>query len=150
MERKSLEKLEEIILNIDPEDVKKVFNDANQPYKYDHYDNQHRDKNTYSSNLNDIIRDYIEYIPTSDVQRIEDSDLFITTKNNYSANFKKFCLALGINPNNFKNGRAYAFKPESHSVIHDILSNNSDYLHILKYGVNEKDLIHTNHINENL
>ena len=39
---------------------------------------------------------------------------------------------------------------KSKYVIHDILSNNSDYLHFLKYGANEKDLNHMNKINENL
>ena len=42
---------------------------------------------------------------------------------------KSFCLALGIDSENFKIGKFYAFKYDSKLVIHDILSNNSDYIH---------------------
>ena len=156
--------LQSIIGKIDPKDVKKVLNDSNKSYEEINNDSKTRNKNEYSMNLNEIIKLEVEFIYYNNVKsstdisealenkpdKWEDDDLFIPTKTNFSANFKKFCHYLGINPDNFKNGKSFAFKPKSKYVIHDILSNNSDYLHFLKYGANEKDLNHMNKINENL
>ncbi|MDW4238661.1 hypothetical protein QI141_09350 [Staphylococcus saprophyticus] len=156
--------LQSMIGKIDPKDVKKVLNDSNKSYEETNNDSKVRNKNEYSMNLNDIIKFEVELIYYNNVtsstdinksleskpDKWEDDDLFLSTKTNFSANFRKFCDYLGINPDNFKNGKSFAFKPKSKYVIHDILSNNSDYVHFLKYGANEKDLGHMNKISENL
>ncbi|MCI2941290.1 hypothetical protein FH174_07160 [Staphylococcus cohnii] len=116
-----------------------------------------RNKEKYPMILTDIVK-YELYLldgcsnanEENKEKKWEDHDLFVPTKTNFSANFKKFCLALGIDSENFKIGKFYAFKCDSKFVIHDILSNNSDYIHFLKNGVNKKDIESTNKINDNL
>lgn len=156
--------LQSIIGNIAPKDVKEVFNNANNSYEELNNEIGTRNNDEYSMNLNEVIKLEVKLIYYGNHKNAEgkseklenkpvkweDHNLFIPTKTNFSANFKKFCLALGINPDNFKNGKSFAFKPESKDVMYDILSNNSDYLHFLKYGANEKDLSLMNKINENL
>lgn len=149
--------LQSIIGNMDTKDVKDVMNQASKPYEELDSNHNNRNKENYTLNLNDIIKLEVEriyYTHHTDNENIpkkwEDHDLFVSTKTNFSANFKKFCLALGIDSENFKIGKSYAFKSESKSVIHDILLNNSEHIHFLKNGVNKKDLKYTNKINENL
>mgnify|MGYP007135826597 FL=1 len=149
--------LQSIIEDIDSKNVKEVMNYANQSYEKLNRDSNTRNKENYPLILNDIIKLEVERIyytnhknDENKPKKWEDHDLFIPTKNNFSANFKKFCLALGIDSENFKIGKSYAFKSESKSVLHDILLNNPEYIHFLKYGVNKKDLKYINKINENL
>ena len=118
--------LQSIIGKIDPKDVKKVLNDSNKSYEEINNASKTRNKNEYSMNLNEIIKLEVEFIYYNNVKsstdisealenkpdKWEDDDLFIPTKTNFSANFKKFCHYLGINPDNFKNGKSFAFKPK--------------------------------------
>ncbi|HDH5596513.1 TPA: hypothetical protein PIJ57_001561 [Staphylococcus aureus] len=149
--------LQSIIGNMNTKDVKEVMDQASKSYEELESNHNNRNKENYPLNLNDIIKLEVEriyYTHHTDNENIpkkwEDHDLFVSTKTNFSANFKKFCLALGIDSENFKIGKSYAFKSESKSVIHDILLNNSEYIHFLKNGVNKKYLEYTNKINENL
>ncbi|WP_245335673.1 hypothetical protein [Staphylococcus sp. GDY8P196P] len=149
--------LQSIIEDIDSKNVKEVMNYANQSYEELHRNSNTRNKENYPLILNDIIKLEVERIyytnhkdDENKPKKWEDHDLFVPTKTNFSANFKKFCLALGIDSENFKIGKSYAFKSESESVLHDILLNNPEYIHFLKNGVNKKDLKYINKINENL
>ncbi|HCY8695428.1 MULTISPECIES: hypothetical protein [Staphylococcus] len=149
--------LQSIIENIDTKDVKEVMSQASKSYEELNSKRYTRNKEKYPMILNDIVK-YELYLldgcnnvdEENKPKKWEDHDLFVPTKTNFSANFKKFCLALGIDSENFKIGKFYAFKYDSKLVIHDILSNNSDYIHFLKNGVNKKDLESTNKINDNI
>lgn len=73
--------------------------------------------------LNDIIKLEVERIyytnHTDDEnkpKKWEDHDLFVPTKTNFSANFKKFCLALGIDSENFKNGNKTSEKEQQNQT----------------------------------
>ncbi|MCK6225183.1 hypothetical protein [Staphylococcus hominis] len=152
-----------IIKDIDKIDVKKVFEDDSSLQGLDSEELQHfPDESTI--NISDIARYSLLKMDSDDANTIEkniellrecsgklnDNDMFIQEKNNFSSNFKKFCNALGINSEHFKAGKSYIFKSESLYVLYDILYNNSDYLHFFKNGLNKKDLNITNRINENL
>ena len=149
--------LQSIIENIDTKDVKEVMSQASKSYEELNSKRYTRNKEKYPMILNDIVK-YELYLldgcnnvdEENKPKKWEDHDLFVPTKTNFSANFKKFCLALGIDSENFKIGKFYAFKYDSKLIIHDILSNNSDYIHFLKNGVNKKDLESTNKINDNI
>ncbi|HHO4682808.1 MULTISPECIES: hypothetical protein [Staphylococcus] len=149
--------LQSIIENIDTKDVKEVMSQASKSYEELNSKRYTRNKEKYPMILTDIVK-YELYLldgcsnanEENKQKKWEDHDLFVPTKTNFSANFKKFCLALGIDSENFKIGKFYAFKCDSKFVIHDILSNNSDYIHFLKNGVNKKDIESTNKINDNL
>lgn len=149
--------LQSIIENLDTKDVKEVMSQAGKSYEELNSKRNTRNKEKYPMILTDIVK-YELYLldgcnnadEENKPKKWEDHDLFVPTKTNFSANFKKFCLALGIDSENFKIGKFYAFKCDSKLVIHDILSNNSDYIHFLKNGVNKKDLESTNKINDNI
>ncbi|MDK3608066.1 hypothetical protein O0B30_03130 [Staphylococcus pseudintermedius] len=136
--------LQSIIENMDTKDVKEVMGQASKSYEEL---NSNRNKEKYPMILTDIVK-YELYLldgcsnanEENKQKKWEDHDLFVPTKTNFSANFKKFCLALGIDSENFKIGKFYAFKCDSKFVIHGILSNNSDYIHFLKNGFNKKDI----------
>lgn len=100
----------------------------------------------------DLPKEYSDVIKLINENKklLEDQDLFVTTKNNFSTNFNKLCNSLGINTNNFKKGKEFAFKTENLFLLHDILSNNRDYLHILKYGITKKNLGHSQKTISNL
>ena len=113
---------------------------------YENTKNTERSPKEYSINISDIARYSLLKMDSDDDNTIEkniellrkcggklnDNDMFIQEKNNFSANFKKFCNALGINSENFKTGKSYIFKSKSLYVLYDILYNNSDYLHFFK------------------
>nr|WP_240052625.1 hypothetical protein [Staphylococcus aureus] len=149
--------LQSIIENMDTKEVKEVMSQASKSYEELNNNHNTRNKVKYPMILTDIVK-YELYLldgcsnanEENKQKKWEDHDLFVPTKTNFSANFKKFCLALGIDSENFKIGKFYAFKCDSKFVIHDILSNNSDYIHFLKNGVNKKDIESTNKINDNL
>ena len=149
--------LQSIIENMDTKEVKEVMSQASKSYEELNNNHNTRNKVKYPMILTDIVK-YELYLldgcsnanEENKQKKWEDHDLFVPTKTNFSANFKKFCLALGIDSENFKIGKFYAFKYDSKLVIHDILSNNSDYIHFLKNGVNKKDLESTNKINDNI
>ncbi|WP_239761157.1 hypothetical protein [Mammaliicoccus sp. N-M51] len=149
--------LQSIIKNMDTKDVKEVMGQASKSYEELNSNRNTRNKEKYPMILTDIVK-YELYLldgcsnanEENKQKKWEDHDLFVPTKTNFSANFKKFCFALGIDSENFKIGKFYAFKCDSKLVIHDILSNNSDYIHFLKNGVNKKDIESTNKINDNL
>ncbi|OHP85162.1 hypothetical protein HMPREF2941_10815 [Staphylococcus sp. HMSC061F01] len=149
--------LQSIIENMDTKEVKEVMSQASKSYEELNNNRNTRNKVKYPMILTDIVK-YELYLldgcsntnEENKQKKWEDHDLFVPTKTNFSANFKKFCLALGIDSENFKIGKSYAFKCDSKFVIHDILSNNSDYIHFLKNGVNKKDIESTNKINDNL
>ncbi|HFE5627862.1 TPA: hypothetical protein ACF9DN_002689 [Staphylococcus aureus] len=142
---------------MDTKEVKEVMSQASKSYEELNNNHNTRNKVKYPMILTDIVK-YELYLldgcsnanEENKQKKWEDHDLFVPTKTNFSANFKKFCLALGIDSENFKIGKFYAFKCDSKFVIHDILSNNSDYIHFLKNGVNKKDIESTNKINDNL
>ncbi|MDW4285502.1 hypothetical protein QI143_09695 [Staphylococcus saprophyticus] len=142
---------------MDTKEVKEVMSQASKSYEELNNNRNTRNKVKYPMILTDIVK-YELYLldgcsnanEENKQKKWEDHDLFVPTKTNFSANFKKFCLALGIDSENFKIGKFYAFKCDSKFVIHDILSNNSDYIHFLKNGVNKKDIESTNKINDNL
>ncbi|MCQ9888273.1 MULTISPECIES: hypothetical protein [Staphylococcus] len=142
---------------MDTKEVKEVMSQASKSYEELNNNRNTRNKEKYPMILTDIVK-YELYLldgcsnanEENKQKKWEDHDLFVPTKTNFSANFKKFCLALGIDSENFKIGKFYAFKCDSKFVIHDILSNNSDYIHFLKNGVNKKDIESTNKINDNL
>ncbi|WP_250608931.1 hypothetical protein [Staphylococcus aureus] len=142
---------------MDTKEVKEVMSQASKSYEELNNNRNTRNKVKYPMILTDIVK-YELYLldgcsnanEENKQKKWEDHDLFVPTKTNFSANFKKFCLALGIDSENFKIGKFYAFKCDSKFVIHDILSNNSDYIHFLKNGVNKKDIEYTNKINDNL
>lgn len=149
--------LQSIIENMDTKEVKEVMSQASKSYEELNNNRNTRNKVKYPMILTDIVK-YELYLldgcsnanEENKQKKWEDHDLFVPTKTNFSANFKKFCLALGIDSENFKIGKFYAFKCDSKFVIHDILSNNSDYIHFLKNGVNKKYIESTNKINDNL
>lgn len=149
--------LQSIIENMDTKEVKEVMSQASKSYEELNNNRNTRNKEKYPMILTDIVK-YELYLldgcsnanEENKQKKWEDHDLFVPTKTNFSANFKKFCLALGIDSENFKIGKFYAFKCDSKFVIHDILSNNSDYIHFLKNGVNKKDIESINKINDNL
>ncbi|MBO0372427.1 hypothetical protein JWK41_00915 [Staphylococcus hominis] len=149
--------LQSIIENMDTKDVKEVMSQASKSYEELNIKRNTRNKEKYPMILTDIVK-YELYLldgcnnvdEENKPKKWENHDLFVPTKTNFSANFKKFCLALGIDSENFKIGKFYTFKYDSKLVIHDILSNNSDYIHFLKNGVNKKDLESTNKINDNI
>lgn len=149
--------LQSIIENMDTKEVKEAMSQASKSYEELNNNRNTRNKVKYPMILTDIVK-YELYLldgcsnanEENKQKKWEDHDLFVPTKTNFSANFKKFCLALGIDSENFKIGKFYAFKCDSKFVIHDILSNNSDYIHFLKNGVNKKDIESTNKINDNL
>ncbi|WP_245345150.1 hypothetical protein [Staphylococcus sp. GDX8P47P] len=149
--------LQSIIENMDTKEVKEVMSQASKSYEELNNNHNTRNKVKYPMILTDIVK-YELYLldgcsnanEENKQKKWEDHDLFVPTKTNFSANFKKFCLALGIDSENFKIGKFYSFKCDSKFVIHDILSNNSDYIHFLKNGVNKKDIESTNKINDNL
>ena len=63
-------------------------------------------------NLNsDKIEENINMIKNHSSE-LNDNDMFIQEKNNFTTNFNKFCNALGINMANFKSGKSYVFKPK--------------------------------------
>lgn len=149
--------LQSIIENMDTKDVKEVMGQASKSYEELNSNRNTRNKEKYPMILTDIVK-YELYLldgcsnanEENKQKKWEDHDLFVLTKTNFLANFKKFCLTLGIDSENFKIGKFYAFKCDSKFVIHDILSNNSDYIHFLKNSVNKKDIESTNKINDNL
>lgn len=149
--------LQSIIENMDTKEVKEAMSQTSKSYEELNNNHNTRNKVKYPMILTDIVK-YELYLldgcsnanEENKQKKWEDHDLFVPTKTNFSANFKKFCLALGIDSENFKIGKFYAFKYDSKLVIHDILSNNSDYIHFLKNGVNKKDIESTNKINDNL
>ncbi|AUJ52628.1 hypothetical protein B2G94_09855 [Staphylococcus hominis subsp. hominis] len=155
------DELFEILLDIDKVDVSAVYSHSRN---YENTKNTERSPKEYSINISDIARYSLLKMDSKDANTIEkdiellrkcngklnNNDMFIQEKNNFSANFKKFCNALGINSEHFKSGKSYIFKSKSLYVLYDILYNNSDYLHFFKNGVNKKDLDVTNRINENL
>ncbi|HCQ3529244.1 TPA: hypothetical protein O4A53_001503 [Staphylococcus aureus] len=149
--------LQSIIENMDTKEVKEVMSQASKSYEELNNNHNTRNKVKYPMILTDIVKYELHLLDgcsnaneENKQKKWEDHDLFVPTKTNFSANFKKFCLALGIDSENFKIGKFYAFKCDSKFVIHDILSNNSDYIHFLKNGVNKKDIESTNKINDNL
>lgn len=149
--------LQSIIENMDTKEVKEVMSQASKSYEELNNNHNTRNKVKYPMILTDIVKYELHLLDgcsnaneENKQKKWEDHDLFVPTKTNFSANFKKFCLALGIDTENFKIGKFYAFKCDSKFVIHDILSNNSDYIHFLKNGVNKKDIESTNKINDNL
>lgn len=131
--------LQSIIENMDTKEVKEVMSQASKSYEELNNNRNTRNKVKYPMILTDIVK-YELYLldgcsnanEENKQKKWEDHDLFVPTKTNFSANFKKFCLALGIDSENFKIGKFYAFKCDSKFVIHDILSNNSEYIHFLK------------------
>ncbi|HFQ1695173.1 hypothetical protein LZ183_00475 [Staphylococcus aureus] len=142
---------------MDTKEVKEVMSQASKSYEELNNNHNTRNKVKYPMILTDIVKYELHLLDgcsnaneENKQKKWEDHDLFVPTKTNFSANFKKFCLALGIDSENFKIGKFYAFKCDSKFVIHDILSNNSDYIHFLKNGVNKKDIESTNKINDNL
>lgn len=128
--------LQSIIENMDTKDVKEVMSQASKSYEELNIKCNTRNKEKYPMILTDIVK-YELYLldgcnnvdEENKPKKWENHDLFVPTKTNFSANFKKFFLALGIDSENFKIGKFYAFKYDSKLVIHDILSNNSDYIH---------------------
>ena len=149
--------LQSIIENMDTKEVKEVMSQASKSYEELNNNHNTRNKVKYPMILTDIVKYELHLLDgcsnaneENKQKKWEDHDLFVPTKTNFSANIKKFCLALGIDSENFKIGKFYAFKCDSKFVIHDILSNNSDYIHFLKNGVNKKDIESTNKINDNL
>lgn len=149
--------LQSIIENMDTKEVKEVMSQASKSYEELNNNHNTRNKVKYPMILTDIVKYELHLLDgcsnaneENKQKKWEDHDLFVPTKTNFSANFKKFCLALGIDSENFKIGKFYAFKCDSKFVIHDILSNNSDYIHFLKNGVNKKDIESTNKINDKL
>lgn len=52
----------------------------------------------------DLPKEYSDVIKLINENKklLEDQDLFVTTKNNFSTNFNKLCNSLGINTDNFK------------------------------------------------
>lgn len=157
--------LVDIILNIDKINVKEVFDDSCRAVDQDNKkDTLNRSPKDFSINISDIVRYSILCMENLNSDKIEeninmiknhsselnDSDMFIQEKNNFTTNFNKFCNALGINIANFKSGKSYVFKPKSLFVLYDILSNNSVYLHFFKNGINDKDIDSSNRIKENL
>ena len=155
------DELFEVLLDIDKVDVSAVYSHSRN---YENTKNTERSSKEYSINISDVVRYSILKRKNKAVDNIidnldkieeykntlNDDFIFITEKNNYTTNFKKFCNSLGISSENFKVGKSYVFKPKSLFVLHDILSNNSVYLHFLKNGINNKDIDSTNRINENL
>lgn len=128
--------LQSIIENMDTKDVKEVMSQASKSYEELNIKRNTRNKEKYPMILTDIVKyelylldGYNNVDEENKPKKWENHDLFVPTKTNFSANFKKFCLALGIDSENFKIGKFYAFKYDSKLVIHDILSNNSDYIH---------------------
>ncbi|EQA7708895.1 hypothetical protein ACX813_000457 [Staphylococcus pseudintermedius] len=156
MNRDWTSELQSILNDIEQNNLRRVMSHANDSFSQPESNNYTRNKEKYSINLNDIVKLEVERICYTNksneykIEKWEDYDLFIPTKTNFSANFKKFCYTLCINPENFKIGKSYAFQPDSIPIIHDILSNNPQYIHFLKYGVNKKDLARINIINKNI
>ncbi|HDJ4018530.1 TPA: hypothetical protein PQH48_002641, partial [Staphylococcus aureus] len=112
--------LQSIIENMDTKEVKEVMSQASKSYEELNNNHNTRNKVKYPMILTDIVK-YELYLldgcsnanEENKQKKWEDHDLFVPTKTNFSANFKKFCLALGIDSENFKIGKFYAFKCDS-------------------------------------
>ena len=128
--------LQSIIENIDTKDVKEVMSQASKSYEELNSKRYTRNKEKYPMILNDIVK-YELYLldgcnNVDEENKPKSGKIMIylcQLKLTFQQISKKFCLALGIDSENFKIGKFYAFKYDSKLVIHDILSNNSDYIH---------------------